>query len=68
VQYTTRFACPDCSQHTFEIEAELKSAQDLANSTCTNCGHELTKEEIAVQMEAVPTVAVQDMVATARQL
>lgn len=62
VQYSTPFSCPDCSEHTFETEAELESEKDLANSTCTNCGHVLESAEIAAQAKALPAGAIEKMI------
>lgn len=67
-QHKTPFTCPDCQEHTFETEAEILSEQDFVGAECTNCGHMLMEDEIAHQMESIPSVAVQDMVANARQL
>ena len=68
MQYTTPFTCPDCSEHTFETEAELESEKDLTTATCTNCGHQLTEEEIASQAEALPSGTIQKMLAEAAAL
>lgn len=68
MQYATPFTCPDCSEHTFEIEAELGSENDLAGATCTNCGHELAEEEITGQASVLPAGAISKMIADAKAL
>jgi transcription elongation factor Elf1 len=67
-QHRTPFTCPDCQEHTFETEAEILSEQDFAGAECTNCGHMLMEDEIAHEMESIPTVVVLDTVANAGQL
>ena len=68
MQYATPFTCPECSEHTFETEAELASEYSLADSTCTNCGHVLTREEIASQAKALLPGAIPKMLADAAAL
>ncbi len=67
-QYKTPFTCPDFQEHVFETEAKLLSEQDLIGALCTNCGHELTEDEIGSQVRAIPGVAMQNMIANAQQL
>ena len=68
MQYSTPFTCPECTEHTFETEAELHSQNDLAGSTCTNCGHELTPQEITAQASTLPASAISKMLADAAAL
>jgi len=46
MQYTTPFSCPDCGEHTFETEADLRSERDLIDANCINCGYALSEEDI----------------------
>ncbi len=68
MQYATPFTCPDCSEHTFETEAELFSEHDFTGSSCTNCGHELTDEEINLQGKTLPAGAIPKMLEDAAAL
>jgi hypothetical protein len=45
-----------------------KSAQDLANSTCTNCGHVLEAGEIAAQEKVISGAAIYQMIEDAKAL
>lgn len=68
MQYQTPFTCPDCSEHTFEIEADLESEKDLARANCTNCGHELEVDEITLQAKSLPGALIEKMITDAEAL
>jgi Zn ribbon nucleic-acid-binding protein len=62
------FACIQCGEHIFETDKAVESAIDLAEATCTHCGHELTESEIISQLRAIPDAAIAQMLENAAEL
>ena len=63
LQYTLPFRCPECAEHTFQTDRKPDSPVAFVDAECTNCGHALTIEEIETQVAALPSGAIQAMVA-----
>lgn len=52
-QRKTPFRCPECGEQTFQTDRELRTPHDLVEAECTNCGHPLTGDEIALQLPTI---------------
>jgi len=58
-QYKTLFACPECGEHYFQTDEEIRTGPDFNNAECTNCGFALSEQEIARQMQSIPPTDLQ---------